>query len=605
MAKIIKLDENRFNRLFLIENRESKNINLARKFLKTKGFSQERANKIVDDIRTNIPNSRIAECKFLLGVSRLFLDGELDNYSNISRLNETLKYIGSNAHVNEYNNDLNGENLETLIKRFDKNIEHDLENDKEKLKKLNLSNNNGNYDIKLIPSFNDAEKYKDYTSWCVTHDPEMYNTYTSNGVKPFYFCLKHGFEDVKKEIGENCPLDEYGLSMIAISVNENGSLNTCTCRWNHDNKGNDNIMTTEEISNLFGESFYELFKPYSEEYIKQKKEEFYQKYETALRNIKHNHVALEDAFSDYDKLSNSVYFVWINDSSEIGAVIFYNEEENEDFIRDENNRIIFYKRFYPITNKIFAYVEENDKSGLLEMPNMTIISEFPDNTEAYLLLIDRNSTFYGMIYYLDYLNGKIQFIDIYRNLKSQLIDFPTHYELTNNEDILAIFYKNKQTLYFDLRNFKFIDKVENLFNIVDSFSFENYNFDIIKVNDKFNILNKENYIKILPTDAKNITINKKANILIVTYQNNVIKFYRIDSFNGEKFKPLFFFNIIDYKQDKNNEYIYHLKIDNGAIFKYNFLTKEMNVEENKQNIFINKKTIYIKENKFNKLFDII
>ena len=150
--------------MFLIENRESKNINLARKFLKTKGFSQERANKIVDDIRTNIPNSRIAECKFILGVSRLFLDGELDNYSNISRLNETLKYIGSNAHVNEYNNDVNGENLETLIKRFDKNIEHDLENDKEKLKKLNLSNNNGNYDIKLIPSFNDAEKYKDYTS---------------------------------------------------------------------------------------------------------------------------------------------------------------------------------------------------------------------------------------------------------------------------------------------------------------------------------------------------------------------------------------------------------------------------------------------------------
>lgn len=156
-----------------------------------------------------------------------------------------------------------------------------------------------------------------------------------------------------------------------------------------------------------------------------------------------------------------------------------------------------------------------------------------------------------------------------------------------------------------MRNFKFIDKVENLFDVVDSFSFKNYNFDIIKVNDKFNILNKENSIKILPTDAKNITINKKANILIVTYQNNVIKFYRIDSFNGEKFKPLFFFNIIDYKQDKNNEYIYHLKIDNGAIFKYNFLTKEMNVEENKQNIFINKKTIYIKENKFNKLFDII
>jgi uncharacterized protein YodC (DUF2158 family) len=56
-------------------------------------------------------------------------------------------------------------------------------------------------------------------------------------------------------------LDEYGLSMIAISVNENGMLSTCTCRWNHGNGGNDNIMNSKEISQIIGMNFFEVFKP--------------------------------------------------------------------------------------------------------------------------------------------------------------------------------------------------------------------------------------------------------------------------------------------------------------------------------------------------------
>ena len=53
--------------------------------------------------------------------------------------------------------------------------------------------------------------------------------------------------------------------MIAVSVNEDGSLNTCTCRWNHSNGGNDNIMTTQQISQLLGVNFYQTFLPVTEE----------------------------------------------------------------------------------------------------------------------------------------------------------------------------------------------------------------------------------------------------------------------------------------------------------------------------------------------------
>ena len=77
----------------------------------------------------------------------------------------------------------------------------------------------------------------------------------------FIFCLRNGFENEEAVKGENCPLDNYGLSMIAVSVDENGRLNTCTCRWNHDNGGNDSIMDPKQISEVIGMNFYQTFKP--------------------------------------------------------------------------------------------------------------------------------------------------------------------------------------------------------------------------------------------------------------------------------------------------------------------------------------------------------
>ena len=52
--------------------------------------------------------------------------------------------------------------------------------------------------------------------------------------------------------------------MIAISVNDDGSLNTATCRWNHDNGGNDHVFKdAREVSEFFGVNFFETFKPRS------------------------------------------------------------------------------------------------------------------------------------------------------------------------------------------------------------------------------------------------------------------------------------------------------------------------------------------------------
>lgn len=121
------------------------------------------------------------------------------------------------------------------------------------------------YEIVKIDSFNDAKKYYKYTNpnsrWCLTHMENMYSSYTCDGINQIYFCLKHGYEDIEPYAGENAPLDEYGLSMLSIIVNEEGELAYCTTRWNHDNEGNDSAMNAVEISEVVNVNFYEVFKP--------------------------------------------------------------------------------------------------------------------------------------------------------------------------------------------------------------------------------------------------------------------------------------------------------------------------------------------------------
>lgn len=251
------------NNFLLAESQESKSISAAKKLVMQRlGYDEQKADKFVRmDLRQDLPSLRTPEGgKFILGVTRMFCDGQLRDANMIGNLNTTLKYVASDAHINEYDRNLNGMSAQDLIDRFAKNVEMDLENDRNEVGSMDF-NGNSDYDIVRIDSHEQASEYGKYTSWCITHQREMFESYTNGGLNQFYFCLRKGFEQVPEEQGEGCPLDEYGLSMIAVSVKENGALNTCTCRWNHSNGGNDNIMTTEEISKVIGMRFYDVFKP--------------------------------------------------------------------------------------------------------------------------------------------------------------------------------------------------------------------------------------------------------------------------------------------------------------------------------------------------------
>ena len=249
----------------LMESQESDSQKLAiRYIMENFKWDKEKADyfvrKTLRDRITPLRNKRIA--KFTLGVTRMWFNGELDDDNTVSSFNATLPLLS--AHINEYDKDLNGITARELIGRFVQTRQDNMDNERAEIETMDFSQGS-NYQIHKIDSFEEAQKYYNYTNpnsrWCLTYMENMYNNYTSNGINQMYFCLRNGFEDVPQQVGENCPLDEYGLSMLSIIVDETGGLAYCTTRWNHENGGNDSAMNAKEVSQVVGVNFYQVFKP--------------------------------------------------------------------------------------------------------------------------------------------------------------------------------------------------------------------------------------------------------------------------------------------------------------------------------------------------------
>ena len=313
---VINISEAQFNKLFhtrqdsfLNENRESKNMKMARNVVREMNPSAD-PQEVITAIRNDIPNTRMLDCKFLPGVTRMYLNGEIQQGSQIQQLNKTLELLAT-AHGDEYNQDLNGMSCDELIERFSKAASEQHEKEKSELDSMNFTINN-DYEIVRIDSFEEAHKYKKYTSWCVCGAEENYDRYTNGGSGIFYFCLKKGFQKVPKKIGEGTPLDEYGLSMIATSVNEDGTCNTITCRWNHDNGGNDHIMTPKELSQIIGTNYFQVFKPYTSEELMEKGIIPFAKVQEILDNGTDPNELFEVIGNLYDNNNNPTSIQWVS-----------------------------------------------------------------------------------------------------------------------------------------------------------------------------------------------------------------------------------------------------------------------------------------------------
>ena len=264
--KII-LTENQFSNIFfngqlITENRASKNQSLARKMARSINPSLN-DKEFTENVLHDIPNVRKADFHLYPAVVRFVLENgdKLDN-DTIQDLNRYIGIIAPKAKELGLDQNANGMNLQTFFNQFKNDVSNTEKDDREN--SAQYGNNNGKnngYKIVPIPTFEKANEYSKYTTWCVTQKRDAFSLYTNSGEGMFYFLLKDGFENVPKRQGSNCPLDEYGLSMIAVSFRQDGSVNTVTCRWNHDKGGNDNIMSPSELSQVIGQDIYSIFNP--------------------------------------------------------------------------------------------------------------------------------------------------------------------------------------------------------------------------------------------------------------------------------------------------------------------------------------------------------
>lgn len=243
----------------LLEDAESDSQKKAIKYLMDKEeFTKEEAELYVrktlrEKFRLLTNNRKVG--KFTLGVLRLYIE-ECDSENDIKNLNSILNAISEDNSIGtKYDRNFNGKHLEELFKEIDPK-EYKIPERKSVVPK------DSKYKVYRIDSFDEAQKFSPYVSWCITKSVSALDSYSSSFLAQFYFAVKEGFEDMKSEDhGNEELLGEYGLSMLAICINPNGSLKSCTCRWNHNKGGNDHCMNAEEIEKVVGFNFYDAFPP--------------------------------------------------------------------------------------------------------------------------------------------------------------------------------------------------------------------------------------------------------------------------------------------------------------------------------------------------------
>ena len=170
----------------------------------------------------------------------------------------------SGAHSDEYDFDLNGMGFNELESRFA------TSSVSEKAVNEEADGSGCRYNVTWIKNFTEATEWAKYTedtqTWCLTEYRNYWNTYTKGNTVKMYFCTVPGFEDVKPVAGENAPLDEYGLSLLGVGINPDGTLNCCCTRWNHLHGGTDLALDEAQLCKLFNvRELSDVCPPFTEE----------------------------------------------------------------------------------------------------------------------------------------------------------------------------------------------------------------------------------------------------------------------------------------------------------------------------------------------------
>lgn len=213
------------------------------------GLAENDAKFFVDNIESRIPSMKDGMRKYLQGIIRWIVEGQIDSNepSDLLKVNKLLRVMKNSPAYEFYDENFNGDSF----KQVQQTLNIELDEPEEDLRQ-------GSYSIIPIGSFEEALEYKKYApDWCILNSEKAYDEHTFNGSGKFYFCLREGWKDEKPIPGNNYPYDNYGYSIIAVSVDADGNITSVTSRWNFDD-GRDNFLTVAQLREVLGDKYVQI-----------------------------------------------------------------------------------------------------------------------------------------------------------------------------------------------------------------------------------------------------------------------------------------------------------------------------------------------------------
>lgn len=239
----------------------------------------------------------VAPAFFTKGVVRLYCESELNGTPyDKHAMSDVIEFMIQHPNP-QLDNDFNYTTPKGKIKQI-KSVEELYQKTFGKLPKnndirdINLAGINmsedgkylevGRYTIYNTFSYDTMKKYvklPSENSICYVGNLKNFHSDESNhGMRAKYACVRDDYRTVKKIVGENYPEDDYGLSLIIISISPNGAAEVCS-RWNNGAKGMQHrlkpgrttastYLTKEEVEQIVlnGQyKFEDVFKPFDEE----------------------------------------------------------------------------------------------------------------------------------------------------------------------------------------------------------------------------------------------------------------------------------------------------------------------------------------------------
>ena len=164
----------------------------------------------------------------------------------LSQFKKILGLLSGDAHVDEYDFNLNGLTYREMLSRFGQSSGQGTD-DAEDTGRLN-------YEIRHIRNFTESSQYSGQNNnWCICNSKDYWNRYTARGVNTMYFLMTPDYMELEPEPhGENYPYDRYSLSMIGAVIDPEGGLAYCCLRRNHEHRLGDHELSSEQLGKLLG-----------------------------------------------------------------------------------------------------------------------------------------------------------------------------------------------------------------------------------------------------------------------------------------------------------------------------------------------------------------